>query len=49
MEDQERQKVKNDMVTLIQNHYNTCSETLDQLKSDVENNTNDFARLFRLN
>ena len=49
MEDQERQKVKNDMVTLIQGHYNTCSETLDQLKSDVENNTNDFVRLFRLN
>ena len=37
------------MVTLIQNHYNTCSETLDQLQIDVENNTNDFARLFRLN
>ena len=49
MEDQERQKVKNDMVTLIQGHYNTCSETLDQLKSDVENNTNDFVRFFRLN
>ena len=48
MEDQERTKLKNEMVVLIQKHYNSCNDSLDQLKSEIEKNTNDFVRSFRL-
>ena len=48
MEDQERTKLKNEMVLLIQKHYNSCTNSLDQLKSEIEKNTNDFVRSFRL-
>ena len=48
MEDQDRAKMKNEMINLIQNHYNSCTDMLDNLKSDIENDTNDFIRSFRI-
>ena len=48
MEDQDRTIMKNDTVILIQNHYNYCTNSLDQLKSEVEKNTNEFVNSFRI-
>ena len=48
MNDQERNNLKNEMITLVQNHYNSCSDKLDQLKSDIESNTEDFIKSYRI-
>ena len=48
MNDQERNNLKNEMIKLVQNHYNSCSDKLDQLKSDIESNTEDFIKPYRI-
>lgn len=48
MDDDERAKIKGEMIVLIQNHYNSCSDKLDQLKSEIEKETNSFISLFRI-
>ena len=48
MEDHERSKSKNEMINLIQNHYNSCTDMLDKLKSDTENETDDYIKSFRI-
>ncbi len=48
MNDQDRNNLKNEMITLVQNHYNSCSDKLDQLKSDIESNTEDFIKPYRI-
>ena len=48
IDDIERGNIKNKMISLVQEHYNDCTEKLDSLKSEVETTTDKIIDPYRI-
>ena len=48
IDDIERGNIKNKMISLVQEHYNDCTEKLDRLKSEVETTTDKIIEPYRI-